>query len=265
MSLILDAVKSTIPDSSYNLPLTNVASYAFITTVKTRRVGVSMTLSDDRIFEFKVKSSVRNMGAVEELGLKNILDWTESLNGIERSFAIAAINSAIELGEQKYYTGNALKLTAKLAENKNVAVVGHFPNMDYIKDVSKSFTILEKRPQEGDRKAEDAVEVLPRADVITVTGVTCLNDTLEGLLALKKPGAVFIVLGPTVPLSPVLFDFGVDVIGGAWAEDEKEIMKMVAQGGTARHINSLRNILFAKDSKLVEDFGEEIQPPRHIL
>ncbi|MGM0599926.1 MAG: Rossmann-like domain-containing protein [Candidatus Rifleibacteriota bacterium] len=265
MSLILDAVKSTIPDSSYNMPLANVASYAFITTVKTRRVGVSMTLSDDRIFEFKVKSCVHNMGAVEELGLKNILNWTESLNGIERSFAIAAINSAIELSGQKYYTGNALKLTAKLAENKNVAVVGHFPKMDNIKEVAKSFTILEKRPQEGDRKAEDAVEVLPEADVITVTGVTCLNDTLEGLLALKKPGAIFIVLGPTVPLSPVLFDFGVDVIGGAWAEDENEVMKMVAQGGTARHINSLRNILFAKNPELVADFGEEIQPPQQIL
>lgn len=264
MSLILNAVKATIPAATYDLPLSEVASYAFVTTVKSRRVGLSMTLSDDRVFEFKVKSAVRNMGEVEKLGLEEVLKWTESLNGIERSFAIAAINSAIDLKGPRYFTGNALELTARLAVNKKVAVVGHFPNMDHIKKVAGSFTILEKRPQEGDRKAEDAVEVIPQSDVVTVTGVTCLNDTLEGLLALKKPGAIFIVLGPTIPLSPVLFDFGIDVIGGAWVEDEAEVVKKMAQGGTARHVDGLKNILLPRDPGLMQGFSE-VTPPPHIV
>jgi uncharacterized protein (DUF4213/DUF364 family) len=265
MSLILNAIKSTVPDKVYDLPLTNLAAYAFVTTAKTRRVGLSMTLSDDRVFEFRVKSAVTNMGEVEKLGLKKILEWTDSLNGIERSFAIASLNSAIDLGgNNRYFTGNALELTARLAENKKVAVVGHFPNMDHIKSVASSFTILEKRPQEGDRKAEDAVEVIPEADVITVTGVTCLNDTLEGLLALKRSDAIFIVLGPTIPLSPVLFDFGVDVIGGAWVEDENEVLSKMAQGGTARHVDGLRNILFPKNPELLAGFSE-VKPPEHII
>jgi uncharacterized protein (DUF4213/DUF364 family) len=264
MSLILNAVKTTIPEEVFALPLTNVASFAFVTTAKTRRLGLSMTLSDDRVFEFKVKSSVRNMGDVESLGLAEIVKWTESLNGIERSIAIAGINSAIDLRGQRYFTGNALELTARLAKNKRVAVVGHFPNMDHIKNVAANFTILEKRPQEGDRKAEDAVEVIPQADIVTVTGVTCLNDTLEGLLALKRPDAIFIVLGPSIPLSPVLFDFGVDVIGGAWVEDEEEVMKKMAQGGTARHVNGLRSVLMPKNAELLDGFLE-VSPPEGIL
>ena len=264
MSLILDSVKAKIPEFAYEIPLSNVASYAFVTLVKNRRIGMSMTLSDDRVFEFKVKSAVSHMGEVEKLGLREVLKWTESLNGIERSFAIAAINSAIDLKGPRYFTGNALELTAKLAAGKKVAVVGHFPNMDHIKNVAESFTILEKRPQEGDRKAEDAVEIIPRADIVTVTGVTCLNDTLEGLLALKKPGAIFIVLGPTIPLSPVLFDFGIDVIGGAWVEDDDEVLKKMAQGGTARHVSGLRSVLLPKDPDLLEGF-KEVVPPNHII
>jgi hypothetical protein len=62
MSLILDAVKATIPESHYQLPLEKVGTFAFVTTVKSRRLGVCMTLSDDRIFEFKVHLPVMGGG-----------------------------------------------------------------------------------------------------------------------------------------------------------------------------------------------------------
>jgi hypothetical protein len=264
MSLLLDSIKTTIPSEAYDLPLTDVNTYAFVTTARTKRIGLSMTLSDDRVFEFKVRTAVSNLGEVEKLGLEKILTWTDSLHGIERSFAVAALNSAIGLKKTGYFTGNALELTARLAKNKKVAIVGHFPHMDHIKKVASSFTILEKRPQEGDRKAEDAIKIIPEADVITATGVTCLNDTMEGLLALKKPGAIFIVLGPTVPLSPVMFDFGVDVIGGAWVEDDVEVMKKMSQGGTARHVKGLRSVLYPKDPELLQGFAE-VSPPERIL
>lgn len=264
MSLILNSIKATLSETAYQTPMTEVSTFAFVTTVKTRRVGLSMTMSDDRVFDFKVRTAVSHLGEIETLGLRKVLAWTDSLHGIERSFAIAALNSAIELKGQRFFTGNALELTARLAKGKKVAVVGHFPNMENIKAAARTFTILEKRPQEGDRNAEDAVEVIPQSDVVAVTGVTCLNDTIEGLLALKRKDAIFIVLGPTVPLSPVLFDFGVDVIGGAWVEDENEVLKKMSQGGTARHVNGLRSVLFPKNPSLLEGF-DEVLPPAHIL
>lgn len=261
MSLILEAAKATIPAEFYDLPLQKVATFAFVTTVKSRRLGMSMTLSDDRVFEYKVHLPVSNMGEVETLGLQKVLTWTDSLQGIERSFAIAAINSALPLDGKKYYNGNALELAARLGVGKRVAVIGHFPHTERIREVAAAFHIIEKRPQEGDLHAGEAINIIPQADVVAMTGVTCLNDTIEGLLALKKPGAKIIVVGPSVPMSSALFDFGVDVIGGAWVEDEDEVYAKVSQGGAPRHLNGLRSVLYPKDPEMLQGF-EEVKPPR---
>ena len=132
--------------------------------------------------------------------------------------------------------------------------------MDKFKKNAKNFWILEKRPHAGDLPAEEYVNVLPESDVVVATGVTFLNDTLEGLLKFKKPGSVFIVVGPSVPLSSVLFDYGVDIIGGAFVEDEPQVYKKTMQGASPRLIKDcLRTVLLPKDAKLLEGC-EEIAP-----
>ncbi|MBU1108707.1 MAG: hypothetical protein KKB51_18670, partial [Candidatus Riflebacteria bacterium] len=156
--------------------------------------------------------------------------------------------------------GNALELAAHLGKGKRVAVVGHFPHMENISRNAAEFHIIEKRPQEGDLNAEDAVRIIPQADVVAMTGVTCLNDTIEGLLALKKPGAVFIVVGPSVPMSSALFDFGVDVIGGAWVEDEESVFKIAMQGGAPRNLVGMRSVLYPRNPELLAGY-EEVLPP----
>lgn len=39
--------------------------------------------------------------------------------------------------------------------------------------------------------------VVPYSDLLVITGVTILNDTLPGLLEMAKPGAEIAVTGPT--------------------------------------------------------------------
>ena len=122
---------------------------------------------------------------------------------------------------------------------------------------AKNFWILEKRPHAGDLPAEEYVNVLPESDVVVATGVTFLNDTLEGLLKVKKPGSIFIVVGPSVPLSSVLFDYGVDIVGGAYAEDEPEVYKNTLQGASPRLLKeSLKTVLLPKDPKLLTGCDE---------
>jgi uncharacterized protein (DUF4213/DUF364 family) len=260
MSKILDEIKLTISKENYDLSVNCVATGAHMTMVKTARLGTCMTLSDDRVFEFKVKLPVSHLGEIETLGLEKILTWTDSYQGIERSFSVAALNSAIPLDGKKYYLGNALTLAAHLGAGKVVATVGHFPHTELIKEKAAEFYVLEKRPQEGDVPAEEADKIIPNADVVAITGVTCLNDTLEDLLKLKKPGSTIILVGPSVPLSGVLFDYGVDIIGGAWVEDEADVYKKILQGASPRNMKeSMRTVLYPKDPEILMGY-EEIVP-----
>ncbi len=259
MQPIVEEVKTTIPQKAYDCKLSHAAAAVHMTMIRSVRLGACMTLSDERVFNFNQIHPVSHLGEIEDLSLSEILKWTESSQGIERSFGFAALNGAIEL-KDRYFLGNALDIGVKFGTNKNITMIGHFSHVDKFRQNAKNFWILEKRPHAGDLPAEEYVNVLPESDVVVATGVTFLNDTLEGLLKFKKPGSVFIVVGPSVPLSSVLFDYGVDIIGGAYVEDEPLTYRKILQGASPRLIkDSMRTVLFPKDSKLLEGC-EEIKP-----
>ena len=88
--------------------------------------------------------------------------------------------------------------------------------------------VLELRPEGDDLPAAAAPEVLPRADVVGITGSTLANGTLEGLLALCRPDAFVVLIGPTTPLSPILFDHGVDVLCGTLVVDPEPVLEGLA-------------------------------------
>lgn len=259
MKRVLDAVKATIPAGRFDVKVRKVAVYAFMTIVRTDQQGMSMTLLDDRIYRGNSHAPVRHMGSVERLSLAELISWTDSVMPLERSIGMAALNAALLPPTRPCVDGNALELMAELARGKRAVVVGHFPSMEPIREAASAFHVLEKRPMPGDLPAEAAPQVIPDADVVAMTGVTCLNDTVDDLLRLKKPGSVWIMLGPTVPLSPALFEFGVDIIGGAWSDEPDTVEAMVSQGGTARRIPGLRPVLMPREMSLVGD--RPVLPP----
>jgi hypothetical protein len=258
---MLDQIRATLPPHRLEHPLTHAAIYAHVTVVRSHRLGTAMTVTDDRILAADPSVGFPFGDCSPTPSLASALDWLEATHPLQRSIGVAALNSCLPLEGQQYFVGNAIELTARLGAGKRVVLVGHFPNAGLIAKTASRFDILEKRPQPGDLPAEAACEVVPKADVVAVTGVTCLNDTLEGLLALKRPGAIFIVLGPTVPLSPVLFDFGVDVVGGAWTEDEETVERMLAWGATPRALKGFRFVLMPRSPELVAGFAPVRPPP----
>jgi uncharacterized protein (DUF4213/DUF364 family) len=51
------------------------------------------------------------------------------------------------------------------------------------------------------------------------------------LLELSK-NAIKVLVGPSTPLTPRLFDFGIDVLAGMVVEDEKPLWRTVREGGS---------------------------------
>jgi uncharacterized protein (DUF4213/DUF364 family) len=99
--------------------------------------------------------------------------------------------------------------------------------------------VLEQNPQPGDMPAKEASEILPQADVVAITATTLINHTLEELLAYCSSQALIIILGPSTPLSPHLFEYTVDILCGSIVEDIEPVLQVVGQGGNFRQLHQV--------------------------
>jgi len=131
-----------------------------------------------------------------------------------------------------------------LPEDANVAVVGALiPFVKVLKKRGKPFSILELDPRtlKDDEMPyfvppEKAAEKLPLADLLVITGTTLINDTLSGLLQVRKPGARVIVVGPTASMLPdAFFERGVSVLGGITVTDPDRVLDVISEGGSGYH------------------------------
>ena len=114
-------------------------------------------------------------------------------------------------------------------EGKRVAVIGHFPQLEPLAARCR-LTILERQPQPGDLPDFAAEYVLPEQDYVFITGTTLINKTLPRLLELAASARVVLV-GPSVPLTPLWFELGVAVIAGSVAVRPDEVWLATAEGG----------------------------------
>ena len=117
------------------------------------------------------------------------------------------------------------------------------PMLKCLRAESVDFRVLEQDPRTLKEHemphyvpAERASEVVPRADLLVVTGTTVLNGSLSGLLAMAKPDARIVVAGPTASMLPdAFFDRGVDVLGGILVTRPDELLDLLAEGGSGYH------------------------------
>jgi hypothetical protein len=155
---------------------------------------------------------------------------------LEASIGMAAANALLEVGDSALPEVNADQIILEQGAGRNVAIVGHFPFIDRVREAAASCWVLELRPGPGDLPANQAAEVLPQADVVALTGTSLVNHTFDDLMGLCRPDAFVLLLGPSTPLSPVLFDTGLSALSGTVVDDVPRVLLSVGQGATFRQI-----------------------------
>jgi hypothetical protein len=153
---------------------------------------------------------------------------------------MAALNALLEVDEAACTQVNAENVILQRAAGSQVAIVGHFPFVERVRQVADTCWVLELLPRDGDLSAEDAVKVLPQADVVALTGTSLLNHTFDDLIALCRPNAFVVLLGASAPLSPLLLERGVDAISGTLVVDVPAALQAVGQAATFRQIPGKR-------------------------
>ena len=183
--------------------------------------------------------------------VRDLLRETEAASGIRRAVGVATMNALADMCWERHAPrGMELRIgvdaydAAGIRPGENVVVVGAFvPFLKSLKRARQQFTVLEMdpatlKPDELPyfRPADQADAVLPSADVVLITGTTLMNDTLEHLLALCRPAARVVVVGPTVGLLPDAFlRRGVDVLGGMRVTAPDAFLDVLAEGGSGYH------------------------------
>ena len=200
----------------------------------------------------KNEPDVPAAGKLLNLSSKQIVEFSRLSKPILSSIGVAAINALLPVPEQPWQVANAEEVLTCHGLDKKVVMVGRFPFINRLRKQVGELVIIEQDPQAGDLPAKDAYKVLPGAEVVAITGMTLINHTLEELLSYCDPNAFVMVLGPSTPLSPVLFGYGVDVISGSYVDDVDAVLRMIKQGGNFRqiHLAGVRLVNISRNSLL---------------
>jgi hypothetical protein len=238
---ILDDLISTL---DFSAPVKDIRQGVFHTAVVSRYCGLAASLPRDA---FRQKGPlVSEAGCLLEKSIQELVQMTRSDSILEAAIGMAAVNSLVAVDLKACSEQNAADLILEKGEGKRVAIVGHFPFVSRIAERAKALWVIEKNPGQGDMEEADADRVIQLADVAAITGTALTNHTLEHLLTLCDPSAYVIMLGDTVPMSPVLFDYGVDALCGTMVIDVETVLRCVSQGANFRQIRGTKRLILAK-------------------
>jgi uncharacterized protein (DUF4213/DUF364 family) len=178
------------------------------------------------------------------------VEWALSKNLLEASIGMAAINSMLHVDESLAIEINASEVLASQGWGKNVALVGRFHFIPQLRAAARRLWVIEQQPVEDEYPAESAVDLLPRADVVAITGCTLVNHTLDELLALCNPDATVLVLGPSTPFSPILFRSGVNILSGTRVIDESSVLRTIGRATSPRQVERVKLLTLVGEKKL---------------
>lgn len=136
--------------------------------------------------------------------------------------------------------GKDLLDVLELRPDDHVGMVGCFsPMVDRIRQCVRRLSIFER----GRRLTPDllpegqAAELLPKCTVALITATTMINGTINELLPAARDCREVVLLGPSTPLVPEVFDASsgrVTLLAGVVVTNAAELLHSVAQGGGTR-------------------------------
>lgn len=202
------------------------------TMVRADGVGMAMTPPDG-------VRSIPGAGSFRGRPLRELAALAKSWHPLEAALGVAALNAHFNAPPTLAKTwdfhpetqANESVFTAMMDQlaGKKVAVVGHFPYLESLASIC-DLSILERHPLPGDLPDPACEYILENQDYFFITGVTLINKTLPRLLELGRQAQI-IMVGPSVPLTPLWFEWGVSALAGTAVLDAERTWLHVAQGG----------------------------------
>ena len=242
MTKIIEELFSTL---DFEARVRDVRIGLFHSGVVTRNCGLASSLTRDVLKQGR--PAVEEPGVLLQKSAYDLAKLAYSQRLLEAAIGMATINSLLEIDEESCRNLNARDLIAEKGRDKNVAIVGHFPFIPELQKSVRELWVIEKNPVEEDHTEAEADEIIPSADVVGITGTAFTNHTIEQLLQLCRPEAYVVILGDSAPLSPILFDYGIDAVSGTKVVDTDLALHCVSQGANYRQIKGILKLTMVKN------------------
>jgi hypothetical protein len=203
-----------------------VAGERFIAVVAGGRVGLSSLLG--------ARPSEGEKGLAENAVGRTVDQVAQCLlrpSPFAICLGMAALNAANAPDPDAVTGGDASAeaLITELGRGRTVGLVGEFPFVDALREKVGTLHLFELRDVPGAIPPDRWEEVLSGLDVLAVTGTALLTRQM-GYYLTRARRAVSVVLGPTTPLSRVLFGFGADYLCGSVVIDPVRVLEGARAG-----------------------------------
>jgi uncharacterized protein (DUF4213/DUF364 family) len=222
--------------------VSDIRTCVFWTAVCSLRCGLASTMA------FSIRPSegppVEAAGHLLPTGAKALARLSLSSRILEAAIGMAAINSLMPIDESLCVDLNAEEEIRSQGKGKNIAVIGHFPFVERLRKEARELWVFELpgRGRPGDITGKQIETLLPQADVVAISSTTLINHSLGKILRLTAPAALKILLGPSTPLSPVLFDHGLDILSGSIVINQHQTLDCISQGANFRQVRGVRKV-----------------------
>ena len=181
----------------------------------------------------------------------------KSFNMIERAVGVATLNAlsqyVMDLEDRERQFGVDVSDAIEIEKDDSVAVVGYIrPLVEKLRAKTREVHVFERNPQlRGDALPDTFVDsILPKADIVVISGASLVNGTLDRLLELSKGAKFVTVAGPTASVLPEpLFERSVNLVAGVRAKGSR-VLEAVAEGKAFRGFKELvEKYVIWKDQK----------------
>lgn len=165
--------------------------------------------------------------------LRALAALVKSWNYAEASLGLAAINSyyntpavavrnGVELSEARFAEdrkNDPFIAYQQAIRDKKVVVIGHFHLLEELFAPVCELYVMEDEPiEDGDYPCTAAEYLLPDCDFVFISCGAVTDKSLPRFLALAQ-NAYVVVVGPSTPMAPVLFEYGVNDLAGFIVKD----------------------------------------------
>jgi uncharacterized protein (DUF4213/DUF364 family) len=239
----MDVLDALLEQGIASLPCT-ISIYPYVVFAECLRPGLATNVAAGSGRALPDSTFLQNRST------KDLARLALSPAGIEAAIGLATINASLDISpvEERLQQVNAFDVLQQRGENKNISIIGHFPFVDQMrrKKIARNLWVFELRPKtDDDLSPEHIPEYVPESDVVLMSGTTLIHKTFDAISSCFT-SSFNIIAGPSTPLSPVLFDFGIHMISGTLVHDAEKARESFSCGAKFREARGLRLVSLCK-------------------